>query len=90
MAATYRDLSACCSRRDVRSAFSLIELLVVIGIISLLVALLVPALSSARREARAAACSANLRSLMSAVYMYAGGASDADLGDEGAPGFSDS
>jgi prepilin-type N-terminal cleavage/methylation domain-containing protein/prepilin-type processing-associated H-X9-DG protein len=44
-----------------REAFTLIELLVVISVIALLMALLVPALSRARKQARAVACQANLK-----------------------------
>jgi prepilin-type N-terminal cleavage/methylation domain-containing protein/prepilin-type processing-associated H-X9-DG protein len=44
-----------------RSAFSLIEMLVVITLITILVAITVPALSSARESARAATCKNNLR-----------------------------
>jgi prepilin-type N-terminal cleavage/methylation domain-containing protein/prepilin-type processing-associated H-X9-DG protein len=44
-----------------KNAFTLIELLVVISIIGLLMALLVPALSRARRQARAVVCQGNLK-----------------------------
>ena len=44
-----------------RRAFTLIELLVVISVIVLLMALLLPALSRARKQARAVACQGNLK-----------------------------
>lgn len=53
------------------TGFTLIELLVVIGIIAVLIAVLVPALSSARTITRKTACSANLKSLSTALTLYA-------------------
>lgn len=53
------------------SAFTLIELLVVVSTVTLLVALLVPALASARSQARDLICRSNLRQLIVAGLGYA-------------------
>ena len=52
-------------------AFTLIELLIVIAIIGVLIALLMPTISSAREQSRRVACSSNLRNVGNALQVYA-------------------
>ena len=53
-------------------AFTLVELLVVIGLLAVLAGLLLPVLSRARAEGYRTACKSNLAQLTKAVQMYAG------------------
>jgi|GEM_PF-2953920 len=63
-------------RLDCRGAFTLVELLVVVGIISILAAILMPALASAKESAKRTVSLANLRQLGLAAVAYASDCDD--------------
>src|SRR6476659_9020472 len=80
-------------RQDRRPGFTLVELLVAVGIIAVLISLLVPAAWGARNHARRVACLSNMRTLTGAWLVYAqnnrGRLCGAVPGSADGPGFHD-
>jgi prepilin-type N-terminal cleavage/methylation domain-containing protein/prepilin-type processing-associated H-X9-DG protein len=66
-----RSIGPECLPRARVTGFTLVELLVVIGIIAVLVGMLMPALSLARAHSRSTKCMANLRTIGQAMLQYA-------------------
>ena len=58
-------------RRTARGGFTLVELLVVIAIISVLAALLLPALAGSKEQARRTRCLNQIRQLLVGAHLYA-------------------
>ena len=69
-----------------RSAFTLVEMLVVVGIIGILIGLLFPALAAVRQAARKSYCSANLRQVILATLTHETSTLTFPAGDNGQGG----
>jgi prepilin-type N-terminal cleavage/methylation domain-containing protein len=71
MFAFIRPASSCRPRRSCQTGFTLVELLVVVGIIAVLISLLLPALNKAREASKAIVCQSNEHQLMMGFLMFA-------------------
>jgi prepilin-type N-terminal cleavage/methylation domain-containing protein/prepilin-type processing-associated H-X9-DG protein len=69
----------------IRSAFTLIEVLIVIGIIALLIGILMPTIAHSQRQAKSAACQSQLRSIGAAFANYLNDSHDCYPGADALP-----
>ncbi|MFO0972408.1 MAG: prepilin-type N-terminal cleavage/methylation domain-containing protein [Phycisphaerae bacterium] len=69
-----------------RPGFTLIELLVVVSIITLLISILLPQMSAARRVAQRVYCASNIRAVFQGVSTYANANDDAIIGSPNTSG----
>jgi prepilin-type N-terminal cleavage/methylation domain-containing protein/prepilin-type processing-associated H-X9-DG protein len=63
--------------RDARRGFTLLELLIVVGIIAILLGILIPALARAKDLSKQSTCGGNLSAIAKAMALYAASAADA-------------